>query len=278
LSRSNDVIPGPAIPASHGLPYGKALRLHRLFRNASGNAFILPMDHSVSDGPIMAAGDVDRMVGVAAESGVDGVVLHKGRVQSVAPHRWQRLCLILHLSASTKHAADPDAKVLVSSLDDALRLGADAVSLHVNVGSDTEREQLVDLGRVASLAAAWNLPVLAMMYPRGRAIRDPGDPELVAHAANLAADLGADVAKVPYTGSATSMRDVVRQCPIPVVAAGGPRRASMDDLLSDLADMLAAGVRGVALGRNVWGADDPGLVARRVAGVVHGRIARAAGV
>ena len=277
MSWTNDVLTGPAVTLSHGLAYGKALRLHRLFRRPSGNAFILPMDHSVSDGPIMAAGQVDRMVEVAAESGVDGIVLHKGRVHSVAPHRWRRLCLVLHLSASTKHAADPDAKVLVSSMEDALRLGADAVSLHVNVGSDTEREQLVDLGRAASLAAAWNLPLLAMMYPRGRGIRNPEDPELVAHVANLAADLGADVAKVPYTGSLASMRDVVRQCPIPVVVAGGPRRSSLDGLLSELGDILEAGVRGVALGRNVWGAEDPGLVARRVADVVHGRVAQAAG-
>lgn len=276
MSWTNDVVPGPAVTGAHGTSYGKALRLQRLFRRESGNVFILPMDHSVSDGPIMPAGDVDRMVDIAAESGVDGVVLHKGRVRSIAPHRWRRLCLVMHLSASTRHAADPDAKVLVSSIGDALRLGADAVSLHVNVGSDTEREQLVDLGRAAGLAAAWNLPVLAMMYPRGRGIRDPDDPEVVAHVANLAADLGADVVKVPYTGSMASMRDVVRGCPIPIVAAGGPRRASADGLLAELAEILEAGVRGVALGRNVWGADDPGLVARRVADLVHGRVVQPA--
>jgi 2-amino-4,5-dihydroxy-6-oxo-7-(phosphonooxy)heptanoate synthase len=258
--------------ASYGVSYGKAIRLRRLFRQPDGNVFILPLDHSATTGPIMAASDVDKIVDLAGANGVDAIVLHKGRVHSVEPHRWRRLCLVVHLSASTKHSADPDAKVLVCSVEDAIRLGADAVSLHINIGSDTEKEQLIDLGRVAGVAAAWNLPVMAMMYPRGRNIPDGQNPGLVAHVASLAADLGADIVKVPYTGSAASMREVVRQCPIPVVAAGGPRRASLDELLDEVRAILDAGVRGVALGRNVFEAKDPAMAARRVTELVHGQV------
>ena len=124
------------------------------------------------------------------------------------------------------HAPDPDAKYLVSGVAEALRLGADAISVHVNLGSAGEREQIADLGAVADACDRWNVPLLAMMYPRGPRIENPRDPELVAHAATLAMDLGADVVKVPFAGTAAEMADVVRACPVPLIVAGGPATAT----------------------------------------------------
>jgi 2-amino-4,5-dihydroxy-6-oxo-7-(phosphooxy)heptanoate synthase len=261
---------------SHAGSLGKTIKLNRLFRRGDGRLFILPLDHSVSDGPIAPVVELDRLVGAAAAGGVDAVVLHKGRVRSVAPGRWRHLALIVHLSASTRHAADPNAKVLVASVEDAAAVGADAVSVHVNVGCETESEQLADLGAVATAANRWHIPLLAMMYPRGPRVKNPADPALVAHVANLAADLGADLVKTVYTGSVETMRDVVRTCPIPVLAAGGPRFGSVDDVLAYVREVLDAGVRGVAIGRNVFMAPDPELVIRLAAAVVHGRSAEPA--
>src|SRR5207244_11143230 len=118
---------------------------------------------------------------------VVAVVRHTGCLRRIRPERLRDTSLIVHLSASTARAPDPDAKVLVATVEEALRLGADGVSVHVNLGSREEQRQLVDLAVVAEACDRWNVPLLAMMYPRGPRTPDPRDPPLVAHAVAVAA-------------------------------------------------------------------------------------------
>ncbi len=178
----------------------------------------------------------------------------------------------MHLSASTVHAPDPDAKYLVASVEEALRLGADAVSVHVNIGSRAESRQVADLAVVSDACDRWSVPLLAMMYPRGPNIDNPRDPALVAHAVTLAADLGADIVKTLYVGSIDEMADLTAEAPVPVIVAGGPRRATTTELLSHVDDAMRGGAAGVAMGRNIFQADDPGGLARRLSTVIHGAL------
>ncbi|MDA3644129.1 2-amino-3,7-dideoxy-D-threo-hept-6-ulosonate synthase [Saccharopolyspora indica] len=245
------------------------MRLRRLHRYGDDRLFIVPLDHSVADGPILPGDQLDPLIGTLAGNGVDAVVLHKGRVAFVDPRRFANIGLIVHLSASTMHARDPDAKYLVSSVENAVRMAADAVSIHVNLGSDEEGTQIADLGAVADACATWSIPLLAMMYPRGPRITDPRDPALLAHAASLATDLGADIVKLPWAHSTEEMRDVVRQSAIPVITAGGPAEQDPAGVLAHVSRMLDGGTAGVAMGRNIFQAADPGKIARRVAEVVH---------
>ncbi|WP_308301112.1 MULTISPECIES: 2-amino-3,7-dideoxy-D-threo-hept-6-ulosonate synthase [unclassified Crossiella] len=248
--------------------FGAQMRFRRLFHHSDERLFVVPLDHTVSDGPIVG-NDLSWLIGELAANGVDGVVLHKGSLRHVDAGVFTGTSLIVHLSASTMHAPDPDAKYLVSTVEDVLRLGADAVSVHVNIGSADERRQVADLGLVADACDRWNVPLLAMMYPRGPRVTNPKDPALVAHAASLAADLGADIAKVPYVGSRAEMADVVRGCPIPLIVAGGPQLDSTDAVVSYVDTLLSAGVTGLAMGRNIFQAPDPGKRARRIAELVH---------
>ncbi|MFE6719673.1 2-amino-3,7-dideoxy-D-threo-hept-6-ulosonate synthase [Streptomyces albidoflavus] len=245
------------------------MRMCRLHRYGDDRLFIVPLDHSVADGPILPGNQLDPLIGKLAENGVDAVVLHKGRVPFVNPRRFAGIGLIVHLSASTMHARDPDAKYLVASVETAVRLAADAVSVHVNLGSDDESTQIADLGAVADACATWNVPLLAMMYPRGPRITDPRDPALLAHAASLATDLGADIVKLPWARDAEEMSDVVRQSAIPVITAGGPAERDLSGMLGHVSHMLEGGTAGVAMGRRIFQAADPGKAARRVAEVVH---------
>ena len=162
-----------------------------------------------------------------------------------------------------------DTKYLVTGVEEALTLGADAVSMHVNLGSLDERRQIADLGAVAGSCDKWNVPLIAMVYPRGPQIANPCDPELVAHAANLAADLGADIVKTVYPGSSADMAEVASACPIPVIVAGGPRVASADQVLDFVRDALLGGAAGVAIGRNIFMAPDPRVMAGRVTSLVQ---------
>ena len=121
------------------------------------------------------------------------------------------------------------------------------------------------------------MPLLAMMYPRGKKITDEYSEEYIAHAARVGAELGADIVKTNYIGDPDSFARVVKCCPIPVVIAGGPRVESELDLLTMVEGAISAGARGVAIGRNVFQHGNPAPITRRICGVVHkGLLAREA--
>jgi len=249
---------------------GRSLRLSRLSVSNDGRYLFVPLDHSVSDGPVVSQDEWSGLVSAIVQGGADAIIVHKGRARTVDPAVLGRCALIVHLSAGTAHAADTNAKVLVGEVEDAVRLGADAVSVHVNIGSDTERRQLADLGAVASSCDTWNVPLLAMMYPRGPRIADPNDPKLLAHLVNIAADLGADLVKTPMAAPAERTAEVTASSPIPVLAAGGPADGS--DLVTCARAAMAAGCHGLAVGRRVFTTASPRAAVASLAAVVHSRI------
>ncbi|MFC4584822.1 2-amino-3,7-dideoxy-D-threo-hept-6-ulosonate synthase [Sphaerisporangium corydalis] len=247
---------------------GKLRRLARLSRRGDGRFLFVPMDHSVSDGPIATAERFGPLVRAVAEGGADAVIMHKGRARLLDPAVTRGTGLVVHLSAGTSHALDIDAKTLVGGVEEAVSQGADAVSVHVNIGSVTEAAQLRDLGRVVAAADAWGLPVMAMIYARGAHLAAPHAAATVAHIVNIAADLGADIVKTAATRPAAHMAEVVAHCPVPVVVAGGADDGS--DLLSFAGDMMAAGCAGLAVGRRVFRHPAPRMLVRGLAEAVHG--------
>jgi predicted phospho-2-dehydro-3-deoxyheptonate aldolase len=250
---------------------GKNLRLGRILDRRTRRAVIIPMDHGVSAGPIAGVADIHRTIGLVADGGGTAVVVHKGVVQSLPPGPFPSVGLIVHLSAATGLCRTPDAKALVCTVEEALRLGADAVSVHVNFGAETEHEMLRDLGAVSGECERWGVPLLVMAYPRGPGIKSQFDVEVVKTAARAAAELGADLVKTNYTGSAESFREVVRGCPVPVVIAGGPKMGSDLEVLRMVKDSIDAGGSGVSIGRNVFQHADVAGMTRAVAAVVlHG--------
>jgi 2-amino-4,5-dihydroxy-6-oxo-7-(phosphonooxy)heptanoate synthase len=255
------------IPQGH---FARSLRLRRLHHHTTSGLMITPLDHSISDGPVVPRNSsIDLLAGQLAAGGVDAIVVHKGSVRHIRPERFADMSLIIHLNASTGQAPDPDAKYVVTEVEEALRLGADAVSVHVNLGCDDERRQIADLGRISDACDRWNLPLMAMVYPRGPRIADPQDPALVAHAVTIAADLGVDLIKTSFPGSLPDLMALTEACPVPVLIAGGPPRATEDGVLDFVGEVLAGGALGVAMGRNIFQSGDPQRTAARVARLVH---------
>ncbi len=245
---------------------GKEIRLRRLF--VAGKTLIVAMDHGVSNGPVAGLENVREAVGQVASGGATGVVLHKGVVRFAQESLGARLALILHLSASTSLSTHTNRKVLVTQVDEAISYGADAISIHVNVGGEEDHHMLEDLGAVATACDRFGMPLLAMMYPRGENVKNPYDVDAVKHVARVGAELGADVVKTLYTGSSETFKEVVRGCPVPVVVAGGPKLDSEKAALEMVAESLAGGAAGVSMGRNVFQAKDPRSMTRAMARIL----------
>lgn len=248
---------------------GKSIRMERIFNRNTYRTIIVPLDHGVSVGPIFGLVDLRDTVNKVAEGGANAVLMHKGLPRRSHRGSGRDIGLIIHLSASSSLSPYPNAKTLVGSVEDALRLGADAVSVHLNLGDETERFMLSELGRISTSAEQWGMPLLAMVYARGPKIESEFDPEVVKHCARLAEELGADVVKVPYTGEIDSFKEVVDGCDIPVVIAGGPKMDNAKDILQMAHDALLAGAAGLSVGRNIFQADNPTALVRSLHGIVH---------
>ena len=247
---------------------GKAVRLERIIDRNTGNTIIVPMDHGVSSGPIEGIVDIRSAVNDVAEGGANAVVLHKGMVKAGHRGRGKDIGLIVHLSASTDLSPTKNDKVLVCTVEEAIKLGADGVSVHVNIGADMEREMLRDLGYVSRVCEEWGMPLLAMVYGRGKDI-DQYDPKVIAHCARIGAELGADIVKVPYSGDPESFRKVVEGSPVPVVIAGGPKMKTDREVLEMVKGAMQAGARGLSVGRNIFQAKDRVKMVRALAHIVH---------
>lgn len=233
---------------------GIGLRLRRIA--PAGRAVVLPMDHGVSSGPLRGLEQPAATVDRARRGGATAVVVHKGLIPAITTALGD-MGLILHLSASTSLNPDTNDKRLVATVEEGVKLGADGISVHVNVGADTESRMVEDLGATARACQAYGMPLLAMMYPRGPDIEDPHDVDLVKHVARLGAELGADLIKCPYTGTPETFQEVVDTCPVPVVISGGPKMGSPQELLEMVEGALRAGAAGVSIGRNAFQAKDP---------------------
>jgi fructose-bisphosphate aldolase/2-amino-3,7-dideoxy-D-threo-hept-6-ulosonate synthase len=247
------------------LELGKKRRLRRILKD-DNRTVIVPMDHGVTVGPVKGLVDMQSVVDNLLLGGVDAVVINRGIAKNVDVGN---AGLIVHLSGITVHCPDPNNKVQICSVKDAVRLGADAVSVHVNVGAPQEAQMLATLGSVACECDSLGIPLLAMMYPRGPSIKDPHAVDVVAHAARLGAELGADIVKTNYTGDSLSFRDVVRGCHVPVIIAGGPKVETTKDVLEMVHGSLEAGGAGLSIGRNVFQHENPTKMVKALSALVH---------
>jgi len=248
---------------------GKKIRLERIIDRNSGKTVIIPMDHGVTVGPIEGLADMRSTVSKVVAGGASAILMHKGIVQAGHRGSGRDVGLIIHLSASTTASPDPNAKELVCSVEEALKLGADAVSVHINLGAETDRDMLSQLGFVSEECMEWQMPLVAMMYTRGPKIKSEYDVKYIKHAARVGAELGADIVKVVYTGSTESFAEVVQGCPVPVVIAGGAKMDSDEDIFQMVDGALKAGAAGVSIGRNAFQHESPEKMVAALCKMVH---------
>jgi len=247
---------------------GKKVRIERIIDRKSQKTVIVPMDHGLSMGPIDGIVKMADTINAVAEGGANAVVVHKGMVEFGHRGYGKDVGLIIHMSGSTSLSPDPNEKVLVCKVEEAIKLGADAVSVHINVGSKTEAEQIRKLGEVSRTCKEWGMPLLAMMYPRGDGI-DQFSEKAVSLAARAGAELGADIVKTNFTGKVETFKKVTEGCPVPVVVAGGPKMRNEEEILKMVEMAIDGGASGVAIGRNVFQAENPIKMTRAISMIVH---------
>ena len=244
-------------------------RVRRLFSARSDKTILLPLDHGVTEGLLTGLEDMKTLLRQLDPKLVQGVILHKGLARELGSFVDTRQNLIVHLSAGTRHGLPPYNRSLVCSIQEALRIGADAVSVHINIGNDLEDRMLSDLGMVVDEAHQLGIPVLAAVFARGGQIVNELDPTLVAHCIRLGAELGADIVIVPFSGETDSFARAIAACPVPVLIAGGPRQPGFENFLQMIKQVMDTGAKGVSIGRNIFQHPEPIKALEMIAEIVH---------
>jgi fructose-bisphosphate aldolase/2-amino-3,7-dideoxy-D-threo-hept-6-ulosonate synthase len=246
---------------------GKEIRLERIIDRNTKRCVIIPMDHGFTLGQIEGLTDMAQIISEVSEGGANAIVLHKGMVKTGHRKHGKDIGLIVHLSASTSMNPDPNDKVLVCTVEEAIALGADAVSIHINLGAPNESRMLEAAGVISKECIRWGMPLLIMIYPRGKDISSTS-PVSVGHCVRVAEELGADLIKTNYTGDVESFRRITQACSVPVLIAGGEKGGDLETL-NTIRDAISAGAAGVAMGRNAFQRQDPKRFVHSICNVVH---------
>lgn len=263
-----------------GLGVGKKTRLRRvLFDHGlrNGTAFFLPYDQGLEHGPRdffanPQAGDPAYIVKLAVAGGFNGIAVQIGLAEKFYWDYAGEVPLVLKLNGKTDIPSDAEALSPVhASVEDAVRLGADAVGYTLYVGSPAQEADFAQYRTVRADAQRLGMPLIVWAYPRGSAIEAKGGKDsfyAVDYAARTASELGADVVKVnfPHPEKRASVKPeydaefstqqaidtVVRSANRTLVLVSGGTRAGDEVMLEKARESMEAGATGLIFGRNVW--------------------------
>lgn len=251
---------------------GKKVRLNRLFGHPSGRMCSVAVDHFVAYHLGMPEGlaDLPRVIGAVVAGKPDAITMTKGTALSCWPPHAGKLPLIVQSLAARP---DDSADEQLSVPEDAVRIGADAFAIVAYVRGASEGAHVRRVAGAVRDAERWEMPVIVHTYARrftSEGVEISFQPEDTAWAVRCAIEAGVDVVKVPYCGDVASYKTIVDSCPIPMIAAGGPKAGSLPDALAMARDVIASGARGMTVGRNIWGFPDVTAAVEQFKTVIHG--------
>lgn len=247
---------------------GKEVRLAKLLHPKSKNSIVVAMDHAAVLGPIPGIVDPRETVKLLAKGKPDTFFMPNGVIKQVYPYFIENdIPFMVSIDTCVEMGPDPDYFMLSDSVMHALQLGASGVSMHVLVGPEKTSDMLKGLAKIAEDCDNLGMPLMAIMYPRG--FKDDHAVDHVKWAARIGAELGADIVKTYYTGSKETFAEVTAACPIPVMLSGGAITDNPADFLYVMKDVIDAGGRGCAVGRNLWQYKDPLKMLEAIKVIVH---------
>jgi class I fructose-bisphosphate aldolase len=248
---------------------GRELRIRRIF-GADGRTLTVALDQAVPRGVVPRLATIGTTFAAIADGQPDAVTITKGLAGTLLTSNQRPLPWILKASMFSVEF-HPTYDATIGTVQDAVRMNADAVAVGISAGSSNQVAMFEMLTRVVEEAHTWGLPVVCHAYPSGEMWGDrKGSTESVLYASRAAAELGTDIVKTWYTGSTAEFAKVVEGTPAIVVAAGGAPVTNPLDVLKQAASVIEAGAHGMTAGRNIWGAENPGKMVAALKAIIHG--------
>ena len=239
-----------------------------------GRSMLLAYDQGLEHGPSTDFNDknIDPafVMDLAVKGGFNGVIFQKGVAERYYNGKVPLIVKVNGKSALVK--GDPISRQ-VCSVEYAVSLGAKGIGYTIYLGSEHEAEMLAEFGRIQEEAHEKGLPAIAWVYPRGAAVTNDTSKEVVSYAARAALELGADAAKIKYTGDSGSFSWAVKAAAgMKVFMSGGPKAPTDEAFLRQVQGVMDAGATGLAVGRNAWQNENPLHMAERLRKVIFERV------
>ncbi len=241
----------------------------------NNRALFLAYDHGMEHGPTDfddESVDPAKILKIADSGYFTGFICQKGIAEKYYDQDKNKVPLIVKLNGKTKLLAEEDPySPQVCSVEEALNYGASAVGYTLYVGSQYEAKMMKELAEIEEEAEEKGIPAIGWMYPRGKAVAGKEkSKEILAYAARLGLELGLEIIKIPFTTNQETLSWVVKSAgEVKVVLAGGSK-IDEGEFLEATKKALEVGVKGLAVGRNVWRAKEPLKMAEKINKIIFG--------
>ncbi|MGA2618843.1 MAG: hypothetical protein ABSF26_14620 [Thermoguttaceae bacterium] len=247
---------------------GKQVRMNRIFAHPSGHLCSVAVDHFINYGYEMPEGlrHFRQTLAEVVAARPDAVTIHKGLAAAVWAAHAGRVPLILQ--SSLGRPGEPACEQIAQP-EDAVRLGADGFAVAAFVRGAGEAAHLRRVADCVRQAVAFEMPVICHIYPRDKASNISFAPDDIAWAVRCAVEVGVDVVKTPFCGDVAAHAQIVADCPLPLVAAGGPKADSLPAALEMIRQVMQSGALGATIGRNIWGFDQIRAAVHAFKAVIH---------
>lgn len=231
------------------------VRLSKIMRK--GKSLLLAYDQGLEHGPTDFNDlnvDPAYVLEIAKKGRYSGVILQKGIAEKYYDGG---VPLIVKLNGKTSLVKGDPISPQLCTVKEAIELGASAIGYTIYVGSVHEPKMFTEFELIQREAHKAGLPIIAWMYPRGKAIKNELDKAVLAYSARIGLELGADIVKMKYNGNINDLRWVVKSAgKVKVLIAGG-KRTTEKKILQEAVDAMKGGACGLAIGRNVWQHKEP---------------------
>jgi 3-hydroxy-5-phosphonooxypentane-2,4-dione thiolase len=245
------------------MDYGLKNRISRMIKPATGRSVMLACDHGYFMGPTRRLEEPRKTIAPLVPH-ADVLSVTRGILRTSIDPAWE-VPILLRVSGGTSILQeDLSNEGITTSMREAIRLNAAAVSLSIFVGAPHEKETLLSLAKLVDEGEDYGMPVVAITAV-GKEL-EKRDARYLALACRLAAEIGAHVVKTYYC---EGFSKVVEGCPVPLVVAGGPKLNTEADAFQLAHNALSDGAVGVDMGRNIWQNDHPVAMIRAIRAIVH---------
>jgi class I fructose-bisphosphate aldolase/fructose-bisphosphate aldolase/2-amino-3,7-dideoxy-D-threo-hept-6-ulosonate synthase len=248
----------------------KKRRQQKFTSPLTGRGILLPVDHGLTVGPLPGISSVRKIADLSRNPNVNAVIAHKGVIERLLEtENTSRVGLILHLNGASTLGSEPNDKTTLTSLETALALGVDGVSIQLNFTDKNSHQCVEQLGRTKDAANSYGLPLLLMLYDKVQEKESRERVERMRHLLRISLELGADMVKIGFPSRAGELSETLKgiAADLPVFLAGGDV-GNESQFLRTCAQGLRDGARGFCVGRNVFEAKNPAHILAKLAALV----------
>jgi class I fructose-bisphosphate aldolase len=234
-------------------------------------SLLLAYDQGLEHGPRdlnLQTVDPKFIFDIALDGMYDGVITQHGIAEKYYKSYYKDIPLIVKLNGKTSLPNISPISKQLCSVDRAIKLGATAVGYTIYAGSPLEPEIFQEFSKIVEQAHDYGMPVMAWMYPRGPGISDE-DTNVLAYAARMGLELGADILKMKYNNDFEGWKWIVKCAGRAKILISGGEKMLEEDFIRKSEEIMKTGVAGMAVGRNVWQHDHPLAMSKALRKIVH---------